>query len=112
MSKNNILSKYIQNLKYIKNNFIIKCNVIKKKKKNGEKITILDILNELTGEDLSDQMDENIFENGLLDSMATVQMLLELQDKCGVTAPVSEFHREDWDTPNKIIAKVESLRNE
>ena len=46
MIKNNIFSKYIQNLKYIKNNFIIKCNVIKKKKKNGEKITILDILNE------------------------------------------------------------------
>ena len=69
------------------------------------KQAVLDILNELTGEDLSDQMDENIFENGLLDSMATVQMLLELQDKCGVTAPVSEFHREDWDTPNKIIAK-------
>ena len=67
------------------------------------KQAVLDILNELTGEDLSDQMDENIFENG---------MLLELQDKCGVTAPVSEFHREDWDTPNKIIAKVESLRNE
>lgn len=76
------------------------------------KQAVLDILNELTGEDLSDQMDENIFENGLLDSMATVQMLLELQDTCDVTAPVSEFHREDWDTPNKIIAKVESLRNE
>lgn len=41
------------------------------------KQAVLDILNELTGEDLSDQMDENIFENGLLDSMATVQMLLE-----------------------------------
>ena len=38
------------------------------------KQAVLDILNELTGEDLSDQMDENIFENGLLDSMATVQM--------------------------------------
>ena len=77
------------------------------------KQAVLDILNELPQfEDLSDQMDENMFENGLLDSMATVQMLLELQDKCGVTAPVSEFHREDWDTPNKIIAKVESLRNE
>ena len=76
------------------------------------KQAVLDILNELTSEDLSDQMDENIFENGLLDSMATIQMLLELQDKCDVTAPVSEFHHEDWDTPNKIIAKVESLRNE
>ena len=44
--------------------------------------------------------------------MATVQMLLELQDKCDVTAPVSEFHREDWDTPNKIIARGRKLRNE
>ena len=41
------------------------------------KQTVLDIINELTGEDLSDRMDENIYENGLLDSMATVQMLLE-----------------------------------
>lgn len=46
MIKNNIFSKYIKNLKYIKNNFIIKFNVIKNKKKKGEKITILDILNE------------------------------------------------------------------
>ena len=76
------------------------------------KQTVLDIINELTGEDLSDRMDENIYENGLLDSMATVQMLLELQDQTGITAPVSEFHREEWDTPNKIVAMVESLRNE
>lgn len=41
---------------------------------------VLDILNDLTGEDLSDQMDENIFDNGLMDSMASVQMLLSLQE--------------------------------
>ena len=46
MIRNNIFNKYIQNLKYIKNKFIIKCNVIKKKKKNGEKITFSNILNE------------------------------------------------------------------
>ena len=40
---------------------------------------VLDILNDLTGEDLSDQMDENIFDNGLMDSMASVQMLLRTQ---------------------------------
>ena len=44
---------------------------------------VLDILNDLTGEDLSDSMDENIFENGLMDSMASVQMLLSLLNgKC------------------------------
>ena len=73
---------------------------------------ILDILNDLTGEDLSDQMDENIFDNGLMDSMASVQMLLNLQEKFDIDVPVSEFNREEWDTPNKIVAKVESLENE
>ena len=57
-------------------------------------------------------MDANIFENGLLDSMASVQMLLSLQEKFGIDVPVSEFDRSEWDTPNKIIAKVESLENE
>jgi D-alanine--poly(phosphoribitol) ligase subunit 2 len=73
---------------------------------------VLNILSDLTGEYLSDQLDENIFESGLLDSMGTVQMLLELQDKFGIAVPVSEFNRSEWDTPKKIIAKVESLQNE
>lgn len=73
---------------------------------------VLDILNDLTGEDLSDKLDENIFENGLLDSMASVQMLLSLQEKFDIDVPVSEFNREEWDTPAKIVAKVESLENE
>ncbi|MCT7688355.1 MAG: D-alanine--poly(phosphoribitol) ligase subunit DltC [Lactobacillus crispatus] len=73
---------------------------------------VLDIFNDLTGEDLSDQMDENIFDNGLMDSMASVQMLLNLQEKFDIDVPVSEFNREEWDTPNKIVAKVESLENE
>lgn len=73
---------------------------------------VLDILNDLTGEDLSDQMDENIFDNGLMDSMASVQMLLNLQEKFDIDVPVSEFNHEEWDTPNKIVAKVESLENE
>ncbi|MCT7793959.1 MAG: D-alanine--poly(phosphoribitol) ligase subunit DltC [Lactobacillus crispatus] len=73
---------------------------------------VLDILNDLTGEDLSDQMDENIFDNSLMDSMASVQMLLNLQEKFDIDVPVSEFNREEWDTPNKIVAKVESLENE
>lgn len=76
------------------------------------KETVLDILKDLTGEDLSDQMDDNLFDNGLLDSMATVQMLLSLQEKLEVQVPVSEFNREEWNTPNKIVKKVEDLKNE
>lgn len=76
------------------------------------KETVLSILNDLTGEDLSEKMDENIFDNGLMDSMASVQMLLQLQEELNIDVPVSEFNRSEWDTPNKIVAKVKDLAND
>lgn len=76
------------------------------------KETVLSILNDLTGEDLSEKMDENIFDNGLMDSMASVQMLLQLQEELNIDVPVSEFNRSEWDTPNKIVAKVKELAND
>ena len=72
---------------------------------------ILDILAVITGSDeVKKDLDVNIFETGLLDSMGTVQLLLEFQNQLGVDVPVSEFDRSEWDTPNKIIAKVESMK--
>ena len=72
---------------------------------------VLGILEDLTGSDeVSKDLDVNLFETGLLYSMATVQLLLELQAQCGIDVPVSEFERSEWDTPNKIIAKVESMQ--
>ena len=75
------------------------------------KDTVLDILEDLTGSnEVKKDLDVNLFETGLLDSMATVQLLLEFQNQLGVDVPVSEFDRSEWDTPNKIIAKVESMK--
>ncbi|GET14979.1 D-alanyl carrier protein DltC [Ligilactobacillus agilis] len=75
------------------------------------KDTVLDILVDLTGsEEVKQDLDINLFDNGLLDSMGTVQMLLELDNQCGIQVPVSEFERSEWDTPNKIIAKVEAMK--
>lgn len=71
--------------------------------------TVLAILQDLTGEDLSDHLDDDLFETALLDSMDTVQLLLELQDQLDVTVPVSEFDRNAWNTPAKIIAQVKAL---
>lgn len=73
------------------------------------KAEVVEILNTIIGEDISDQMDDDFFESGLLDSMATVELLLDLETKFDIQAPVSEFNRNDWNTPNKVIAKVESL---
>ena len=72
---------------------------------------ILDILADITGSDeVKKDLDVNIFESGLLDSLGTVQLLLVFQNQLGVDVPVSEFDRSEWDTPNKIIAKVESMK--
>ncbi|WP_203648765.1 D-alanine--poly(phosphoribitol) ligase subunit DltC [Secundilactobacillus yichangensis] len=74
------------------------------------KKNVMSILEELTGSNLGDKMDVNLFESGLLDSMATVQLVMELEEKCQVSIPISEFNRQEWETPSKIIAKVESLQ--
>ncbi|MFT8337696.1 D-alanine--poly(phosphoribitol) ligase subunit DltC [Schleiferilactobacillus harbinensis] len=77
------------------------------------KDTVLDILSDLTGSDeVKEDLDKNLFTSGLLDSMGTVQLLLELQSQLDVNVPVSEFDRTQWDTPNKIIAKVKQMQQQ
>ena len=77
------------------------------------KDTVLDILSDLTGSDeVKEDLNKNLFTSGLLDSMGTVQLLLELQSQLDVNVPVSEFDRTQWDTPNKIIAKVEQMQQQ
>ncbi|WP_409022275.1 D-alanine--poly(phosphoribitol) ligase subunit DltC [Dellaglioa sp. P0083] len=71
---------------------------------------VLDILEETTGSaEVRNNLDLNIFDEGLLDSMGSIQLILELQNELGVDIPISEFERSEWATPNLIIAKVESL---
>ncbi|WP_270850941.1 D-alanine--poly(phosphoribitol) ligase subunit DltC [Lactobacillus delbrueckii] len=73
---------------------------------------IVDILAEATGEDFSDNMDQELYDSGIMDSMATVQMLLTLQETFDITVPVSEFNRDDWNTPNKLVEQVKKLQDE
>ncbi|WP_203623729.1 MULTISPECIES: D-alanine--poly(phosphoribitol) ligase subunit DltC [unclassified Lacticaseibacillus] len=72
-----------------------------------KKATVLSILNDLTGEDFSNNLEEDLFASGLIDSMDTVQLLLQLQSQLGMDVPVSEFDRNQWNTPAKIIKKAE-----
>lgn len=71
---------------------------------------VLDILEDTTGSaEVRNNLDLNVFDEGLLDSMGSIQLILELQNELGVDIPISEFERSEWATPNLIIAKVESL---
>ncbi|MGY3748980.1 D-alanine--poly(phosphoribitol) ligase subunit DltC [Vagococcus acidifermentans] len=74
------------------------------------KETILNILTDVTGNDeVKTNLDLNLYDEGLLDSMATVQLLVEIDSQCGITVPVSEFDRDDWGTPRQIIDHVLAL---
>lgn len=73
--------------------------------------TIFDILEEITGTDeVRENPDVDLFEEGLMDSLATVQLLVEIEGQLGVQVPVSEFDRDQWNTPNKIITQVKNLQ--
>lgn len=75
------------------------------------KSEVLKIIDELFMEDVSDMMDEDLFDAGVLDSMGTVELIVELENHFDITVPVSEFGRDDWNTVNKIIEGITELRN-
>ena len=75
------------------------------------KSQVIEIIDELFMEDVSDMMDEDLFDAGVLDSMRTVELIVELENRFGIRVPVSEFGRDDWNTANKIVEGVTELQN-
>ena len=75
------------------------------------KSQVIEIIDELFMEDISDMMDEDLFDAGVLDSMGTVELIVELESRFGIRVPVSEFGRDDWNTANKIVEGVTELQN-
>ncbi|SCB73070.1 D-alanine--poly(phosphoribitol) ligase subunit DltC [Weissella bombi] len=75
------------------------------------KEAVLNIINELFMADVSNMMDDDLFDAGVLDSMGTVELVLELEAKFNIKIPVSEMGRDDWNTANKIIEGVKELQN-
>ncbi|HEM4876640.1 TPA: D-alanine--poly(phosphoribitol) ligase subunit DltC, partial [Streptococcus suis] len=51
------------------------------------KETILNIIEELFMEDVSEMMDEDLFDAGVLDSMGTVELIVELESRFNITVP-------------------------
>ena len=75
------------------------------------KSQVIEIIDELFMEDVSDMMDEDLFDAGVLDSMGTVELIVELENRFDIRVPVSEFGRDDWNTANKIVEGGMELQN-
>ena len=75
------------------------------------KSEVIEIIDELFMEDVSDMMDEDLIDAGVLDSMGTVELIVEIENRFDIRVPVTEFGRDDWNTANKIIAGIVELQN-
>ncbi|VMW95326.1 D-alanyl carrier protein DCP [Streptococcus pneumoniae] len=75
------------------------------------KSEVIEIIDELFMEDVSDMMDEDLFDAGVLDNMGTVELIVEIENRFDIRVPVTEFGRDDWNTANKIIAGIVELQN-
>ncbi|HGP7949528.1 TPA: D-alanine--poly(phosphoribitol) ligase subunit DltC [Streptococcus pneumoniae] len=75
------------------------------------KSEVIEIIDELFMEDVSDMMDEDLFDAGVLDSMGTVELIVEIENRFDIRVPVTEFGRDDWNTAKKIIAGIVELQN-
>ena len=67
---------------------------------------ILEILADKCGvdpEDLREDMDIDMFEEGLLDSFATLSLMVDFENELGIKLEITEIERKDINTPNKVI---------
>lgn len=70
---------------------------------------ILDLLAEICEDDIvKEDMQTELFQSGLLDSLGFAELLAGLEDECGIVIAPSEITREDMDTPAKILALANS----
>lgn len=69
---------------------------------------LLDIIEELCGDEIvREDPDIDLIEEGLIDSLDYIEMLLKIEDEFGLKMSPSELTREEMATPNRIIAVVE-----
>lgn len=69
---------------------------------------ILDTLSEICGTDeINKNPDVDLFTTGLLDSFGIIQLFVAIQEELNIEVAPTEVTREEWATPNKIIAYLE-----
>lgn len=83
--------------------------VVERMKRMREEI--LDLLAEICeSDDVKEDMELELFESGLMDSLGFAEFLVELEEQFEIVISPSEVEREDINTPEKILRLVEEKR--
>jgi D-alanine--poly(phosphoribitol) ligase subunit 2 len=73
---------------------------------------VFNVIEEITGaDDFRFNEDLDLFEEGLLDSMRAIMLIVELENKFNLSLPPSEMDRGDWNTAAKIAMRIEEKVN-
>lgn len=66
-----------------------------------------DLIVDIVGDDeVLEDVDADLFEEGWLDSMAAIELLVGIEEQLGVRIAPTELDRQDMNTVNKIIERV------
>lgn len=69
---------------------------------------VLEMLEEICEDTVvRDDLDINLFDTGLLDSLAVTVLIVEIENRFGIILSPTEVEREEMDTPNKLITLIE-----
>ncbi len=69
---------------------------------------IYNILEEITGEDLREESNVNLFDSGRLDSLGIIELIVAIEDKINITLDPAIVSRKDIETPNKLIEYLQT----
>ena len=72
---------------------------------------VLEMLEEICeDEGVREDLDINMKEEGLMDSLAFVEMLVKIEEIFGLSIAPTEVTYEEIDTPNKVISYIENRK--
>ncbi len=75
---------------------------------NSVEERMLDLIEEVCDDEvIRDERDIDLFEAGLLDSMAAIELLVGIESEFGVEIAPTAVEREEMNTVNKIIYQVQ-----
>ena len=70
---------------------------------------VLEMLEEICEDEVvREDLDINMKEEGLMDSLAFVEMLVRIEENFGLSIAPTEVTYEEIDTPNKVISYIEN----
>ena len=72
---------------------------------------VLEMLEEICEDEVvREDLDINMKEEGLMDSLAFVEMLVKIEEIIGLSIAPTEVTYEEIDTPNKVISYIENRK--